>query len=109
MSGKTYGMDHAVREIEKINKFSEKAKTKKVKKMIIYPNALESHDLENCLFNKFDRVMGVWRDGLIPRFIRQAEVSDDDSLSLLVLDGDVRSSWAENLNSLEKVAEEGIG
>ena len=108
MSGKTYAMDHAVREIEKIEKFSEKADTKKVKKMILYPNALESHDLENCLFNKFDRVMGMWRDGLIPRFIRQAAVSDDDSLSLLVLDGDVRSSWAENLNSLEKVAEKRI-
>ena len=95
MSGKTFAINKCIQEIKQ-------QQNQQVKKLTIYPNALDdkvSCNLENCLFNKFDPVIGVWRDGLIPRFIRELENCKE--LGVLVLDGRLKSSWAENLNSLK--------
>ena len=83
MSGKSFAIEQAIQDC-----------AKKVNKVVIYPNALD--DVDSFLFSKFDEVMGIWHDGFIPRFIRNAEV---DKLNVLVLDGKLKSSWAENLNS----------
>ncbi len=71
-------------------------KHKGISKYVVNPKS-QSYDL---LMGKVDGSTLEWKDGILPKVMRQALDSTSGKRKWLVLDGFLEAEWVENLNSV---------